>query len=226
MNQVDEIAKIAEILNCTKSNVYYLLRKGYIKRTYTDSGWYVTEEAIQDYAKTRKTNKYKLQKGQQFGYWTVLVPRVAGTDKYIAQCQCTCGTIKNVGIPDLVYGKSKSCGCRRCENQTQEQIEGRKQGKAILSGIHDEGLFPKYIARKPSRSSSTGHIGVSWHKRKQSYQAHITVNNHLIFLGYFKNLEDAIAARKAGEEKYFREKQDRVDAIKREYQKKKLQSKD
>lgn len=39
-------------------------------------------------------------------------------------------------------------------------------------------------------------------------------------------MEDAIATRKAGEEKYFREKQDRADAIKREYQKKKLQSKD
>lgn len=63
MNQVDEIAKIAGILDCTKSNVYYLLRKGCIKKTYTDDGWFVTDEAIQEYAKTRKTNKYKLQKG-------------------------------------------------------------------------------------------------------------------------------------------------------------------
>lgn len=46
MNQVDEIAKIAGILNCTKSNVYYLLRKGCIKKTYTDDGWFVTDEAI------------------------------------------------------------------------------------------------------------------------------------------------------------------------------------
>ena len=219
MNRASEIAKI---IGCTKSNVYYLLRKGHIKKTYTDDGWIVTDEAVQEYLKSRKPNRFTLQKGQKIGYWTVLEPRIYGSDRYIARCQCVCGTIKNVGIRDLVYGKSKSCGCRRGENQTEEQKEGRKRGKAIIHSLHQEGLISKYIGRKPSRNSSTGHLGVCWRKREQIYQAHITVNNRCISLGRFKNLEDAIAARKAGEEKYFRDKQDRADEIKREQRNKKL----
>lgn len=43
MNRASEIAKI---IGCTKSNVYYLLRKGHIKKTYTDDGWIVTNEAV------------------------------------------------------------------------------------------------------------------------------------------------------------------------------------
>ena len=91
-----------------------------------------------------------------------------------------------------------------------------------MRSLHQEGLISKYIGRKPSRNSSTGHLGVCWRKREQIYQAHITVNNRCISLGRFKNLEDAIAARKAGEEKYFRDKQDRADEIKREHRNKKL----
>lgn len=219
MNRASEIAKI---IGCTKSNVYYLLRKGHIKKTYTDDGWIVTDEAVQEYLKSRKPNTFTLQKGQKIGYWTVLEPRIYGNDRYIARCQCICGAIKNVDIKDLVYGKSKSCGCRRGENQTEEQKEGRKQGKAIIHSLHQEGLISKYIGRKPSRNSSTGHLGVCLRKRDQMYQAHITVNNRCISLGRFKNLEDAIAARKAGEEKYFRDKQDRDDEIKKEHRNKKL----
>lgn len=41
------------------------------------------------------------------------------------------------------------------------------------------------------------------------------VNRKQIPLGYYDKLEDAIDARKVGEEKYFRSKQEKVDAIKR-----------
>lgn len=40
------------------------------------------------------------------------------------------------------------------------------------------------------------------------------VNRKQIPLGMYTKLEDAIAARKAGEEKHFKEKQEKVDAIK------------
>lgn len=78
MNRASDIAKI---IGCTKSNVYYLLRKGHIKKTYTDDGWIVTDEAVQEYLKSRKPKRLTLQKGKQIGYWTVLEPRIYGSDR-------------------------------------------------------------------------------------------------------------------------------------------------
>lgn len=56
----------------------------------------------------------------------------------------------------------------------------------------------------PSNNTS-GIKGVSWRKREQKWRAYITVNHKRIELGDFINKEDAIAARKKAEEKYFGE---------------------
>ena len=54
------------------------------------------------------------------------------------------------------------------------------------------------------RSDNTsGHPGVSWHKRDSKWQAQIKHSYKRIHLGYFKTMEEAIAARKAGELKYW-----------------------
>lgn len=51
--------------------------------------------------------------------------------------------------------------------------------------------------------NTSGHPGVAWSCRKSKWRARI-VHNHLDFhLGYFTTLEDAVAARKAGELKYW-----------------------
>jgi hypothetical protein len=58
------------------------------------------------------------------------------------------------------------------------------------------------------RSSNTsGHPGVSWHKRIYKWQARITHNYRDIFLGYFNTIEEAIAARKAAEKLYWADTQ-------------------
>ena len=49
----------------------------------------------------------------------------------------------------------------------------------------------------------------------QKYYAYIMVDRMQIPLGHYEKLEDAIAARKSTEEKYFRPRQERVDAIKK-----------
>ena len=50
--------------------------------------------------------------------------------------------------------------------------------------------------------SSTGVLGVHFDKRKQKYYARIKIDNKNHYKGNFKNIEDAIAARKELEEKY------------------------
>lgn len=54
-------------------------------------------------------------------------------------------------------------------------------------------------------NNTSGIIGVYWDKSKNKWVAQIGVDYKNIHLGRFTNIEDAIAARKAAEEKYFGE---------------------
>lgn len=56
---------------------------------------------------------------------------------------------------------------------------------------------------KMKSNNRTGHKGVGIYKGK--YRARITYNGKDMTLGYFDNIEDAIAARQEAEEKYFGE---------------------
>ena len=49
----------------------------------------------------------------------------------------------------------------------------------------------------------SGHLGVSWLKTHKSWTVFIKVDGKNKWLGYFKDLEQAVAARKAGEAKYY-----------------------
>ena len=52
------------------------------------------------------------------------------------------------------------------------------------------------------KTNTSGHVGVRWYSQAQKWKAEIGVNYKNISLGYHSNLEQAIAARKAGELKY------------------------
>ena len=54
----------------------------------------------------------------------------------------------------------------------------------------------------PSHNKS-GHLGVSWIKSHNCWNVYIKVNKKNKWLGYYKNLDDAVAARKAGEKQYY-----------------------
>ena len=190
---MSRITEIARILGCTGSNVCYLLRNGSIKGPRTSAGWKVTDEAIQEYFKMPTPvypRKLWLHKGQQFGYWPVLTAKTVRTrsGNRVALCQCICG-------------RSRSCGCRRAENQNQ--LKGRDKGQIIMNQIHQKGLAPKYLNKQVNKNSKTGHTGVCWREKEHKYYAYIMVDRKQISLGLHAKLDDAIAARKAAEEQYF-----------------------
>lgn len=64
---------------------------------------------------------------------------------------------------------------------------------------HSENL----INRNPNSNNISGYVGISWNSRDRRWLAQIQKNGKAIHLGSFVNLEDAIAARKAAEEKYY-----------------------
>lgn len=54
------------------------------------------------------------------------------------------------------------------------------------------------------RTNTSGFTGVNFRKDVNKWRAYINVNKKQIGLGYYKNLEDAVSARKAGELKYLK----------------------
>ena len=54
-------------------------------------------------------------------------------------------------------------------------------------------------------TNKSGYTGVQWNEPMHGWIARITVNYKDIILGYYKNIDDAIKARKEAEEKYFGE---------------------
>lgn len=51
-------------------------------------------------------------------------------------------------------------------------------------------------------TTTSGHVGISWHKQRRKWQANIGAGREYFYLGVFADINDAIAARKAAEVKY------------------------
>ena len=56
--------------------------------------------------------------------------------------------------------------------------------------------------QKLQANNTSGHAGVSWDKRRERWHVQITVEGIITYLGSFANLDDAVAARKAGEQQH------------------------
>ena len=65
----------------------------------------------------------------------------------------------------------------------------------------------KFNSRNRSRpaNNSSGYKGVSWHKKSLKWQAYIGINGKQECLGMFDNYDDAVSARKAADEYYYKE---------------------
>lgn len=57
--------------------------------------------------------------------------------------------------------------------------------------------------RKVSKNNTSGHVGVTWNQKSKKWQANIVVDGEFKYLGLYKDLNDAIEARKQAEIKYF-----------------------
>ena len=82
---------------------------------------------------------------------------------------------------------------------THHPEDNRKANLRIVT--HSE----NQMNRKLAKNNSSGVTGVTWSKKDKRWIANIKINNKTIRCGYYKNIEDAIKARKEAEEKYFGE---------------------
>lgn len=159
--------------------------------------------------------KDDIKPGTRFGYWTVIAPPDITRHDYV-RCRCICGKEKLIYVYNLIQGKSLSCGCKRKEGDSRELAEGRK----LMAEVHREQVALKYagFGREINRNNSTGVPGVSVF-RNGRYRAYINIGSKQIHLGFFDRLDDAKAARKEAEIKYFGPRQKMADEIKKQIKK-------
>lgn len=140
--------------------------------------------------------------GQRFGR-LVVIKRSANSKNGKARwlCKCDCGNEAIVYSTHLKKGATQSCGCFKSDNQI-DVIKKIKERHIKNMAIY--GTMPEHLEQATSRNNTSGTKGVCWHKRLKKWAARIDINKSRIHLGYYSDIDDAIAARKAAEEKYFK----------------------
>lgn len=130
--------------------------------------------------------------GQRFG--ALLVTGYAGKQNgsHMWNCLCDCGRTTVASQINLRNGHTKSCGCRRCETQ-------RKNLKFVdgTSVVMIENRM-----KRPIKSNTSGVSGVYYSSKRGKWHAQITFQGKTHYLGTFDDIDDAIRARKRGEEMY------------------------
>lgn len=105
-------------------------------------------------------------------------------------CRCECGKEVEVPAEGLMYGNNKSCGCLK------EQM--RKNMNDQFHRI--DGTCVEWLEKRRGRSDNTsGYKGVSLLKNGK-YRVNIGFQGKHYYLGIYRDLEDAVAARKRAEE--------------------------
>jgi len=104
-------------------------------------------------------------------------------------CRCECGNEVDVSYNNLMYGNTRSCGCRKKEHE--QALHGYLTHVAGTS-------MDMLKSKKVPRNNTTGVKGVYLIKGK--YVAKIVFQKKQYFLGSFDHLEDARLARLEAEE--------------------------
>ena len=85
------------------------------------------------------------------------------------------------------------------DHKNHKEYDNRKQNLRICTRLDNS-----HNSTKSSRNKS-GVNGVCYYKKLNCWNTRISVNNKVISLGYFKNFDDAVKARKEAEKKYYGE---------------------
>jgi len=138
--------------------------------------------------------------GQRFGRLVAIEPVGKHTRGITWLCECDCGKTVEVKAASLLQGQRRSCGCLHVETAAKQAATG------IWEGNLRDGTNIKNIASDAIYSSNkSGYRGVSWHKGRGMWVARISFKGVTYWLGYYRNIEDAVKARKVAEKRYFGE---------------------
>lgn len=134
--------------------------------------------------------QYGVTIGKRFGKLIVIGygGKRAGMHRW--KCLCDCGNETIVGQTLLQSGKTKSCGCI--------QAETIKENLKLVDGTSVTML--EAAKERLISSNTSGYTGVYQDKKSGKWRAQITFKKKTYYLGSFEKIEDAIKARRRGEE--------------------------
>ena len=115
-----------------------------------------------------------------------------------AICRCEkCGSETVIPLKRILDGGATACTCTRekCLAMGHEAIQRARIDGTVLYSIQED--------RKINKNNQTGHVGVCFVPKTKKYRAYITLRRKQYNLGLYNTLDEAVAARKEGEEKYF-----------------------
>ncbi len=140
--------------------------------------------------------------GKHIGMLTVL----GRSDKYgsrgdrsvrLWECRCDCGNITYKATDTLTSGAQNSCAeCAKKHNAASAREN---------AGYVDGTQLSKIQSMNPSAANTSGCRGVSYDRSKKLWEAKIIFKGKRTRLGYFKNFNDAVKARKEAENVVFGE---------------------
>ena len=130
--------------------------------------------------------------GKRFG--ALVVVEYAGKEKgvHLWRCRCDCGRETVVRQYNLQSGHVQSCGCL--------QREIRRKNLKFVEGTSVTIIQNRM--KRNIRSNTSGYNGVYKNKRLDKWIAQITFKGKTYYLGTYEDIQDAVKARKRGEEMY------------------------
>lgn len=150
-------------------------------------------------AKLAKPSEYI---GRKYGLLTIIEILHTKNRQRVVRAMCECGETITTTLTELKTGHTTSCGClakKRCS-----EMHTIKEGYFMQTRI-------QLLTNKPQTNNTSGIRGVWFDKRNNAWAAEIKFRGKKMFLGRYKDKNDAIKARKTAETKYF-------DAAKKEYE--------
>lgn len=82
-----------------------------------------------------------------------------------------------------------------------DHINGNRADNRLLN-LRDVPLGENRKNMKKPKNNTSGHMGIGWDKSRNKWNVKIGVNGKTVNVGRFKELDDAIIARKAAEKEY------------------------
>lgn len=132
--------------------------------------------------------------GQRYGHLTVSAPAENVGSRTAWLCRCDCGKEVVVKTYHLRSGHTRTCGCQN----------GGGNPRFALGLTYIDGTCVEMIQVNTPRSNNTSGVpGVDWLVKKQRWRATICFKGKRYYLGSYKKFEDAVKARKWGEDEYY-----------------------
>lgn len=143
-------------------------------------------------SRRNRSKKKKDRTGERYGSLTVIGNRVVN-NRTLWICKCDCGNTVEFESNQLII--HKSCGCRR---GVGDHIK-----ESLSDYCVDNTYVPGLNRSTTNKNNTSGVTGVGYRADRGKWRAYIKFQKKDIFLGNYDTFEEAVAARRAGEEFYF-----------------------